>query len=145
MKDESQTYPAEEFHDVSSDDEGEHGPERPADENFAALVSHGRSFIEESTALQKLREDFKKFIIPPRRNGGLEAEPFLKIEPWFRRWIYFVFTRTPGGELKYKVVVGIVRAYMSLKWLLSWIGLLEETIPKNHQRFRWTNMRVSIF
>lgn len=54
---------AEDICDVSSDEEDD-GVEPGLDDRFSALVSHGRSFIEESAAFQKLREEFKNFLMP---------------------------------------------------------------------------------
>ena len=49
-----------EIMDVSTDDEA---PEEEAkNQNFAALVAHGRTFIEESAAFRELRKNFGKFL-----------------------------------------------------------------------------------
>ncbi|KAJ5559595.1 TPR repeat protein [Penicillium frequentans] len=144
VKNEFQTYPTEECHDLSSDGDDEHPPEGGPDGHFAALVSHGRSFIEGSTALQKLRQDFKKFIRPPRRNTGLETQSFLEVQSSFKRWINLRFSRMLGGDMEYEAPGWTVKAHLSLNALLSLTGLLEKPQPKNHQRFRWTNVRVAI-
>lgn len=54
---------AQDIHDFSSDEEDD-GEEPGIDDRFARLVSHGRSFIEESAAFQKLRVEFKNFLMP---------------------------------------------------------------------------------
>jgi hypothetical protein len=54
---------AEDIRDVSSDEEND-VEEPEIDDRFASLVSHGRSFIAESAAFQKLRLEFRNFLMP---------------------------------------------------------------------------------
>jgi hypothetical protein len=139
-----QSSPTKEYHNVSSDDEDEHELERALDEKFVALVSHGRGFIEESTALQKLREDFKKFVIPPIQSREPEAKHFHKVKSWLHRWTHFGFTRALGGGPKYEAQRLMMKTLSFFTWFLSEIGLLEKAVPENYQRFRWTNVCFSI-
>lgn len=53
---------AQDNQDVSSDEDDRKEP--IIDDRFARLVSHGRSFIEESAAFQKLRVELKNFLMP---------------------------------------------------------------------------------
>ncbi|CAG7937924.1 unnamed protein product [Penicillium olsonii] len=124
-----------ELHNESSDDEDGHEPERALDEKFAALVSHGRGFIEASTALHKLREGFKEFVIPTIKNKEPGAKHFHKAQSWLHKWTYF---RALGG-LRYEAQ-RLMKVLQFFKWLLSEIELLEKAVPENHQRFRWTNL-----
>ncbi|OGE49558.1 hypothetical protein PENARI_c021G00413 [Penicillium arizonense] len=127
-----------EAQDASSADEDGDGQERALDEKFPALVSHGRSFIKESIAFQKLQEEFKSFIMPPRLNEGPNNEPFVDVESWFKRWIRAISPRSQALDPKYEAP-GLAKRVQDLKELLAEIGLVEKGIPKNHQRFRWTN------
>lgn len=129
--------------DTGSDEEAEDRPEQTLDVNFAALVAHGRSFIEESVAFQILREEFMKFVIPSQRSEDIVFKPSLKGETRFPRMTRFLSSgssRTLRLFLKYEALGCIM-----LKHLLSQIGLLEESIPKYHQRFRWTNVGILIY
>lgn len=54
---------AEDIHNVSIDEEDDQ--EEPGiDDRLARLVSHGRCFIEESAAFQKLRLEYLNFLMP---------------------------------------------------------------------------------
>jgi hypothetical protein len=130
-----------EAQDESSADEDEDGQERTLDEKFPALVSHGRSFIKESISFQKLQEEFKSFIMPPRPNEGPNSEPFVEVESWVKRWICAISLRTQALDLKYEAPGWIKR----VQELLARFGLAEKGIPKNHQRFRWTNVGIIVF
>ncbi|CAG8218453.1 unnamed protein product [Penicillium olsonii] len=127
-----------ELHNESSDDEDEQQPERALDEKFATLVSHGRDFIEESTALQKLREGFKEFVIPTIKSVEPGAKHSHKAQSLLHRWTYFGFARALSG-LRYEAQ-RLMKVLQFFKWLLSEIELLEKAVPENHQRFRWTNL-----
>jgi hypothetical protein len=113
---------------VSSDSEDENEPERALDERFAALVSHGRSFIEESTALLKLREELKNFIGPPRVNGGFNNESVSEARSWVQKWIHSVSPKTLGLGLRYEALGWMTRESLVLKRFLSRLGLLEEVL-----------------
>lgn len=144
VENEAQAHLNKDFHDMSSDDEDESEPERAHDEKFAALVSQSRSFIEKSTAFQKLREEFKNFVIPPKVNWGLSAEPYLEFPSWFQRCAHSVSSKSLDLELKNEAQGWIIKAHLDLKRILSSVGLLEGSVTKNHQRFRWTSVGLSI-
>ncbi|OGM44111.1 hypothetical protein ABOM_007284 [Aspergillus bombycis] len=88
------------IHDVSSGEENDQ--EKPGiDDRFARLVSHGRSFIEESAAFQKLRVEFKNFLMPT-------VKPILL-------------------DFSFNSKEWMIRCFWSLESLLSRIGPREES------------------
>ncbi|CAG8276302.1 unnamed protein product [Penicillium salamii] len=128
-----------ELDDVSSDDEVEEELDRELEEKFTALVSHGRSFIKESTALQKLRKELKNFIFPPHSNKRLDTEPVSEVRSWYQGWVNYATSRTLGWEMSHEAPGCMTKEHLNLKGLLSSIGLLEGSVPKGYQRFRWIN------
>lgn len=90
----------QDIHDVSSDEE-DNREEPGIDDHFARLVSHGRSFIEESAAFQKLRVEFRNFLMPT-------VKPIL---------LDFSFNSNEW----------MIRCFWSLESLLSSIRLREES------------------
>lgn len=90
----------QDIHDDSSDEEDDR--EEPGiDDRFARLVSHGRSFIEESAAFHKLRVEFKNFLKPI-------AKPILL-------------------DFRFNTNEWMIRCFWSLENLLSSIGPREES------------------
>ncbi|KAB8207929.1 hypothetical protein BDV34DRAFT_191377 [Aspergillus parasiticus] len=90
----------QDIHDVSSDEEND--LEKPGiDDRFTRLVSHGRSFIEESAAFQKLRVEFKNFLMPT-------VKPILL-------------------DFSFNSKEWMIRCFWSLESLLSSIGPREES------------------
>jgi hypothetical protein len=140
-----QSSPTDELHNASSDDEDEQEPERALDEKFVALVSHGRDFIEESTALQKLREDFRKFVIPPIKSREPEAQRAHDVQTWLQRWTQFGLTGALTRGPKYEAQRLGMKTLSFLLWLLSEVGSLENAVPEYHQRFRWKNVSFVFF
>ncbi|KAJ5434232.1 hypothetical protein N7491_004827 [Penicillium cf. griseofulvum] len=142
VDDEVQAHLNEELHDMSSDEEDENGLELELDENLAALAPYCRSFIKESDAFQKLREEFTKFVLVSQQNRGLETKS-PEVRSWFQRWMHFVCMAL-GWEIEIQPETTewtlIARLHLSIPFLpLTKIGLLEERILEGHQRFRWTN------
>ncbi|KAE8136331.1 hypothetical protein BDV38DRAFT_249862 [Aspergillus pseudotamarii] len=88
------------IHDVSGDEEDDQ-EKLGIDNRFARLVSHGRSFIEESAAFQKLRVEFKNFVMPT-------AKPILL-------------------DFSFNSKEWMIRCFWSLESLLSSIGPREES------------------
>lgn len=125
----------------SGEEEVENGQEQTLDEKFPALVSHGRSFIKHSIAFQILHEEFKLFIMPPRLSQGPSNGHFVEFAWWFKRLVRVISFRTEALVPKYKGP-GWTERVQDLKQLLAKIGLAEKAIPKNHQRFRWTNVGI---
>ncbi|CAI7653456.1 unnamed protein product [Penicillium crustosum] len=90
----------QDIHDVSSDEEDDR-KEPGIDDRFARLVSHGRSFIKESAAFQKLRVEFKNFLMPT-------VKPILL-------------------DFSFDSKEWMIRCFWSLESLLSSIGTREES------------------
>ncbi|KAL3468675.1 hypothetical protein BJX99DRAFT_252544 [Aspergillus californicus] len=134
-----QAHPINDAQDGSSADEDENGQERELDGNFAVLVSHGRSFIKESTAFRKLQKEFKEYIMPSRSDKGFNNGHFGEVESWVAKWIRVMSPRALAFVLKNKASGWTKTVHFDHKELFAKIGLVEKSIPKNHERFRWTN------
>ncbi|KAJ6111987.1 hypothetical protein N7523_008048 [Penicillium sp. IBT 18751x] len=132
---EYQTPPINDAQNGSNSDKDEDGKKRALDEQIAELVSHGRIYIKESKAFQKLQEDLKNFIMPSRPNQGLDSGSFVEVESWFKRWLRVVSPKSLVSNLKYEVSRWTKRLRLDLRELLAKIELVEKGIPKDHQRF----------
>lgn len=141
---EAHVYLNPDSREVSSEDEDESEPERAFDEKFSALVSQGRSFIKESIAFQKLQEDLKNSVIPPKLNRGSSAWRSFELPLLFQRCIRYVSSKTLGWELKDQALRWAIEAHLISKRILSRVDLLEDSVPEKHQRFRWTSVSLSL-
>ncbi|OQD67779.1 hypothetical protein PENPOL_c003G04356 [Penicillium polonicum] len=114
-------------------------PDGAVDKNDATIVLQGLSFIEGSTAFQKLREEFTDLVklskLPtlselPEPDQWIDGEPSVEVPSWLQRcinFISFISLKTLRVELKRGLVV----------WGLNVVSQLETSVPENHQRFRW--------
>jgi hypothetical protein len=123
-------YPGVDAGGLDSSSDEEHVVEN--DDEFAALVSRGRSFIEGSDALKKLREDFHYFVMPLREDSPQS--------------IMATGTEAPSEDLHRLTLLlppGLTsKVYRNVLAILSKLGLREDDIPPGYQRFRWTNVSI---
>lgn len=92
------------------------------EETFGALIAHGRDFILQSSALEKLRADFRGFLYPQTKTG-------VDSEKGSDPHVYssFCLARLRG-------------IHHTVRSILSRLRLIEEDLKPNHQRLYWKNV-----
>lgn len=114
-----------EIMDVSTDDESP--KEEAKNQHFAALVAHGRTFIEESAAFRELRKNFGDFL-------KSQSEQNIRLESTIESETQFETSSNMSPT-------GLFQKFQRNVWaLLSCIKLRESHIPTGHQRIRWINV-----
>jgi hypothetical protein len=118
---------------MSTDEEDNDGEsttdedESPSEKCFLALVGHGQCFIEESSAILRLRINMRSFVTPRAKI------PVIKTGNDDQKAPDALFTL---------LVQSIGYHYHKILTLLSNLGLRERDIPPGHHRLKWTNVSL---
>lgn len=114
-----------EIMDVSTDDEA---PEEEAkNQNFVALVAHGRTFIEKSAAFRELRKNFGNFLNSQSGQNILHEST--------------IESESQSETSSNMSPTSLFQKFQRNVWaLLCCITLRESHIPPGHQRIRWINV-----